>query len=94
MNRKNIAVADVTSLLNIPSPRDDASVACLLTNLSISMRFKSDEPVAKDEFWHGVDTGESQQWNRERAAQHAQQARFKAAQQQGGKLELSEDKEQ
>ena len=93
MNRKVVVVSDAKHLLSIPNPRDDASVASLLSTLNVSMQFKAGEPVTKDEFWDGVDACESRQWNRERAVQHAEQARFKAAQQPGEKLESLEDKE-
>ncbi|MHC8341065.1 hypothetical protein [Pseudomonas sp. HLT2-19-2] len=68
-----IVTTDTADLEQAPKPTVDAA------NVKTSMLFKAGQPVATDEFWEAVDEGEVRQFNRERADQHAEQARYKAS---------------
>jgi hypothetical protein len=72
---KMIVTTDTSDLEHAPKSTADA----ILANVKTSVMLKADQPVAKDEFWDAVGTDEMRQMSREQAAQHAEQAKYKAS---------------
>jgi hypothetical protein len=66
---------DTTDLEQMPKSTADA----ILANFKTTVKLKTGQPVAKDEFWDAVGEDAVSQFNRERAAQHDEQAHYKAS---------------
>lgn len=66
---------DTADLAQAPKSTADA----ILANVKTSVLLQAGQPDAKDEFWDAVGEGEVRQFNRERAEQHDEQARYKAS---------------